>query len=75
MSQSDNQKEELNAITELEENLQQAIDDLIAESDYHTQQVNEHVSLIVTQLAVAAASLRIKKQQEVLKVKSYFNLK
>ncbi|HUT80373.1 MAG TPA: hypothetical protein VMZ29_04145 [Candidatus Bathyarchaeia archaeon] len=75
MSESDSKTNELNVITKLEENLQHAIDDLIDESEYQTQQINEHVSLIITHLAIAAASLRMKKQQEILKVKSYYILK
>ncbi|MBN1331013.1 MAG: hypothetical protein JXA54_16190 [Candidatus Heimdallarchaeota archaeon] len=75
MSQSDSKVDEMNAITELEENLQHAIDDLIEESSNNSQQINAHVSMIITHLAIAAASLRMKKQQEILKVKSYYILK
>ena len=56
-----NQIKELN---ELESNLKLAIDDLILESDVESTLVSQHVSMIVTQLAMAAANLRIKKQQK-----------
>lgn len=52
---------------ELEGNLQNAIDDLILESDKQSDLVTQHTSMIITQLAMTAASLRIKKQQSVLK--------
>ena len=56
-----NQIKELN---ELESNLKHAIDDLILESDVESTLVSQHVSMIVTQLAMAAANLRIQKQQK-----------
>ena len=55
---------------ELEDNLQHAIDDLIFESneDDTSDLVSQHTSMIITHLAMAAASLRIKKQQSIQKI-------
>ncbi|MHA1156201.1 MAG: hypothetical protein ACTSQK_08845, partial [Candidatus Heimdallarchaeota archaeon] len=55
--------EQIKQIDEMEGNLQNAIDDLILESDEQSDLVSQHASMIITQLAMAAASLRIKKQQ------------
>ena len=52
-------------LTEMELNLQYAIDDLIDESEDQSKLVTQHVSMIITQLAMVAASLRVKKQQKV----------
>jgi len=60
--------EQIKQIDEMEGNLQNAIDDLILESDEQSDLVSQHASMIITQLAMAAASLRIKKQQSVLKI-------
>ncbi|NHJ04845.1 MAG: hypothetical protein EAX90_08475 [Candidatus Heimdallarchaeota archaeon] len=59
---------QIQEITQMELNLQNAIDDLILESELESALVSQHVSMIVTQLAMAAASLRIKKQQKVKQV-------
>ena len=61
------QENEINQMSELEINLQHAIDDLISESEVESEKVSQHVSMIVAHLARAAATLRIKKQQEMLK--------
>lgn len=57
-------KELVREMDELEENIQLAIDELIYESDNSESFVKQHVNLIVTHLAKAAADLRIKKQFE-----------
>ncbi|HUU77887.1 MAG TPA: hypothetical protein VMX55_06040 [candidate division Zixibacteria bacterium] len=59
---------QIQEITQMESNLQNAIDDLILESELESALVSQHVSMIVTQLAMAAANLRIKKQQKVRQV-------
>ncbi|NHJ85953.1 MAG: hypothetical protein FK734_10860 [Asgard group archaeon] len=59
--------EELKTINEFEHNLQKAINELIDESDLEPDQFSQHVSMIITHLAMAAASLRIKKQQYLVK--------
>ncbi len=59
---------QIKQIGEMEGNLQNAINDLISESDDQSDLITQHASMIITQLAMAAASLRIKKQQSVLKI-------
>ncbi len=59
---------QIKQIGEMEGNLQNAINDLISESDDQSDLITKHASMIITQLAMAAASLRIKKQQSVLKI-------
>ena len=61
------QENEINQMSELEINLQHAIDELISESEEGSERVSQHVTMIVAHLARAAASLRMKKQQEMLK--------
>jgi hypothetical protein len=64
-------QEAVKNLTEMELNLQYAIDDLIDESEEdQSKLVSQHVSMIITQLAMAAASLRVKKQQQVKKINS-----
>lgn len=60
--------EQIKQIDEMEGNLQNAIDDLILESEEQSDLVTQHASMIITQLAMAAASLRIKKQQSIIKI-------
>lgn len=55
---------QIKQIDELEDNLQHSIDDLIMESEDGSSLIIEHVNYIITHLAMAAADLRIKKQQE-----------
>ncbi|MFW9923488.1 MAG: hypothetical protein ACFFDW_09425 [Candidatus Thorarchaeota archaeon] len=57
-------KTQIAQIDELEDNLQHAIDELIVESEDGSSLIVEQVSYIITHLAMAAADLRIKKQQE-----------
>ena len=59
---------QIKEMDELEDNLQNAIDDLIFESDDKSDLVSQHTSMIITHLAMAAATLRIKKQQSVEKI-------
>ncbi len=54
----------------MELNLQYAIDDLIDEAEDQSKLVTQHVSMIITQLAMVAASLRVKKQQKIKKINS-----
>jgi light-regulated signal transduction histidine kinase (bacteriophytochrome) len=63
-------QEAVKNLTEMELNLQYAIDDLIDESEDQTKLVSQHVSMIITQLAKVAADLRVKKQQEIKKINS-----
>ncbi len=60
--------EQIKQIDEMEGNLQNAINDLISESDQQSDLVIQHASMIITQLAMVAASLRVKKQQSILKI-------
>lgn len=62
--------EAVKSLTEMELNLQYAIDDLIDESEDQSKLVTQHVSMIITQLAMVAASLRVKKQQKVKSINS-----
>ena len=62
--------EAVKSLTEMELNLQYAIDDLIDESVDQSKLVSQHVSMIITQLAMVAASLRVKKQQKINKINS-----
>ena len=55
-------------LTEMELNLQYAIDDLIDESEDQSKLVSQHVSMIITQLAMVAASVREQKQQKVKRI-------
>ncbi len=61
-------KEEVKAITAMESHLKNAINDLIEESEDKSKLVTQHVSMIITHLAKAAADLRIKKQEELEKL-------
>ncbi len=61
-------QEAVRNLTEMELNLQYAIDDLIDESEDQSTLVSQHVSMIITQLAMVAASIRVKKQQQVKKI-------
>ncbi|MBK5113799.1 MAG: hypothetical protein KGD59_07800 [Candidatus Heimdallarchaeota archaeon] len=63
-------QEAVKNLTEMELNLQYAIDDLIDESEDQSKLVSQHVSMIITQLAKVAADLRVKKQQEIKKINS-----
>ncbi|NHJ33580.1 MAG: hypothetical protein FK732_12035 [Asgard group archaeon] len=63
-------QEAVKSLTEMELNLQYAIDDLIDESEDQTKLISQQVSMIITQLAMAAASVRVKKQQKVKKINS-----
>ena len=56
-------------MNEMESNLQLAINDLIDKAEDQSKIVTQHVSMIVTHLAMVAASLRVKKQQQIMKVK------
>lgn len=60
--------EAVKSLTEMELNLQYAIDDLIDEAEDQSKLVTQHVSMIITQLAMVAASLRVKKQQKIKKI-------
>jgi len=62
--------EAVKSLTEMELNLQYAIDDLIDETEDQSKLVTQHVSMIITQLAMVAASLRVKKQQKVKSINS-----
>ena len=62
--------EAVKSLTEMELNLQYAIDDLIDESEDQSKLVSQHVSMIITQLAMGAADLRVKKQQKIKKINS-----
>ena len=62
--------EAVKSLTEMELNLQYAIDDLIDESEDQSKLFTQHVSMIITQLAMVAASLRVKKQQKVKNINS-----
>jgi len=62
--------EAVKSLTEMELNLQYAIDDLIDEAEDQSKLVTQHVSMIITQLAMVAASLRVKKQQKIKKINS-----
>jgi len=57
---------DLKNLKEMEHNLQKAIDDLITESEFEPKIVLEHVSMIITNLAMVAASIRMKTQQQTL---------
>ena len=59
---------QIHEMTQMESNLQNAIDELILENDLESNLISQHVSLIVTQIAMAAASLRIEKQRKVKQV-------
>ena len=61
-------QEAVKSLTEMELNLQYAIDDLIDESEDQSKLVSQHVSMIITQLAMVAADLRVKKQQKIKKI-------
>jgi len=63
-------QEAVKNLTEMELNLQYAIDDLIDESEDQSKLVSQHVSIIITQLAMVAASVRVKKQQQIKKINS-----
>jgi hypothetical protein len=58
-------QEELQALHEMENNLKLAINDLIDESESQSNLVTQHISMIITNLAMAAANLRIHKQQQI----------
>ena len=64
------EEQQIEQYDELEDNLQNAIDDLIFESNNEetSDLVSQHTSMIITHLAMAAASLRIKKQQSIQKI-------
>jgi hypothetical protein len=59
--------EEVKAIHEMENNLKLAINSLIDESESQSMLVTKHISMIITNLAMAAATLRIQKQQQIAK--------
>ncbi|NHJ46470.1 MAG: hypothetical protein FK733_01660 [Asgard group archaeon] len=59
--------EEVKAIHEMENNLKLAINSLIDESESQSILVTKHISMIITNLAMAAASLRVQKQQQIAK--------
>jgi ABC-type transporter Mla subunit MlaD len=52
---------------EMQMNLQHAINEIIQESEHHSQMTAENVSFIITQLAKVAADLREKRQSQILK--------
>ena len=56
--------QQINEMSEMEENLERAINDLIDESENTPSIDVQHVSMIISHLAMAAASLREKKQIE-----------
>ncbi|NHJ38765.1 MAG: hypothetical protein FK731_01945 [Asgard group archaeon] len=60
--------EEVNAMSEMEKNLKIAINELIDESESKSKLVTQHISMIITNLAMAAASLRVQKQQQIAEV-------
>ncbi|MGC9779905.1 MAG: hypothetical protein HZR80_11730 [Candidatus Heimdallarchaeota archaeon] len=62
-------QENVKEIDEMESNLQHVINDLIDEAEYQSKLVSQHVSMIITHLAMVAASLRVKKQQQIMKIK------
>ena len=56
--------QQIHDMSEMEINLQRAINDLIDESE-NSQGIDvQHISMIISHLAMAAASLREKKQKE-----------
>ena len=59
-----NRLQQINELSEMEGNLQLAINDLIDESDHSPGIDVQHVSMIISHLAMAAATLREKKQTE-----------
>ncbi|NHK32938.1 MAG: hypothetical protein FK730_16445 [Asgard group archaeon] len=60
--------EDVEAMNEMENNLKLAINELIDESESKSKLVTQHISMIITNLAMAAASLRVQKQQHIAKV-------
>ena len=60
--------EDVKAMKEMENNLKIAINDLIDESESKSKLITQHISMIITNLAMAAASLRVQKQQYIAKV-------
>jgi hypothetical protein len=60
--------EDVEAMKEMENNLKLAINELIDESESKSKLVTQHISMIITNLAMAAASLRVQKQQHIAKV-------
>ena len=60
----DNRLKQIHDMSEMEGNLQRAINDLIDESENTPGIDVQHVSMIISHLAMAAASLREKKLKE-----------
>ena len=67
-SESDQVANEEMRIDDFEINLKNAINDLIDIAEFTSKIDSEHISMIITHLAVAAAFIRIKKQNNILEI-------